>query len=179
MLFRHPRAPFSLCIRRVFVSLCFFSPVCVCVFGLCLFRQDLHLCMYVRRYFSYNVCLPCLPQAAMGALSSLLMLKPADESLQAAWVSSVLPLAGDPEQTCQVQEAHTKVFCTVVLQNQRTSVLRNRPTSDDIYWCLSSVDGVWIVARSAKFRHIFLPSAYLWRKQRWLAKVFALSVLLS
>lgn len=38
----------------------------------------------------------------MGALSSLLMLKPADESLQDAWVSSVLPLAGDPEQTCQV-----------------------------------------------------------------------------
>eukprot|EP00752_Nemacystus_decipiens_P008134 g7274.t1 len=40
-------------------------------------------------------------KAAMGALSSLLMLKPWDESLQNAWVSSVLPLAGDPEQTCQ------------------------------------------------------------------------------
>lgn len=38
----------------------------------------------------------------MGALSSLLMLKPSDKSLQAAWVSSVLPLAADPEQTCQV-----------------------------------------------------------------------------
>lgn len=38
----------------------------------------------------------------MGALSSLLMLKPSDESLQNAWVSSVLPLAADPEQTCQV-----------------------------------------------------------------------------
>ncbi|CAM9539163.1 unnamed protein product, partial [Hapterophycus canaliculatus] len=37
----------------------------------------------------------------MGALSSLLMLKPSDESLQDAWVSSVLPLAADPEQTCQ------------------------------------------------------------------------------
>ncbi|CAN0148375.1 unnamed protein product, partial [Ectocarpus fasciculatus] len=40
-------------------------------------------------------------KAAMGALSSLLMLRPSDESLQNAWVSSVLPLAGDPEQTCQ------------------------------------------------------------------------------
>ncbi|CBJ30347.1 conserved unknown protein [Ectocarpus siliculosus] len=40
-------------------------------------------------------------KAAMGALSSLLMLRPSDESLQKAWVSSVLPLAGDPEQTCQ------------------------------------------------------------------------------
>ena len=38
----------------------------------------------------------------MGALSSLLMLKPWDEALQNAWVSAVLPLAGDPEQTCQV-----------------------------------------------------------------------------
>eukprot|EP00903_Cladosiphon_okamuranus_P012149 g11397.t1 len=40
-------------------------------------------------------------KAAMGALSSLLMLKPSEEALQNAWVSAVLPLAGDPEQTCQ------------------------------------------------------------------------------
>lgn len=44
----------------------------------------------------------------MGALSSLLMLKPSDEALQNAWVSAVLPLAGDPEQTCQVHE--TKAY---------------------------------------------------------------------
>lgn len=39
----------------------------------------------------------------MTALSSLLMTRPGDDYLQAAWVAAVLPLASDPEQTCQVR----------------------------------------------------------------------------
>lgn len=41
----------------------------------------------------------------MTALSSLLMTRPGDDYLQAAWVAAVLPLASDPEQTCQVRFA--------------------------------------------------------------------------
>ncbi|CAM9823437.1 unnamed protein product, partial [Laminaria digitata] len=40
-------------------------------------------------------------KAAMTALSSLLMTRPGDDYLQTAWVAAVLPLASDPEQTCQ------------------------------------------------------------------------------
>lgn len=39
----------------------------------------------------------------MTALSSLLMSRPGDERLQLAWVRSLMPLASDPEQSCQVK----------------------------------------------------------------------------
>lgn len=41
----------------------------------------------------------------MTALSSLLVARPEDEDLQQAWVRAMLPLAGDPEQTCQVSRS--------------------------------------------------------------------------
>ncbi|CAM9107694.1 unnamed protein product [Ectocarpus sp. 4 AP-2014] len=81
-------------------------------------------------------------KAAIGALSSLLMLRPSDESLQKAWVSSVLPLAGDPEQTCQnrlveivrtvlidrVVEWHKTEADTRNNKGKRGSSSSNRPT---------------------------------------------------
>lgn len=39
----------------------------------------------------------------MSAMSALLISRPSDEYLQSAWVAAVLPLASDPEQTCQVR----------------------------------------------------------------------------
>ncbi|CAM9655084.1 unnamed protein product, partial [Discosporangium mesarthrocarpum] len=41
-------------------------------------------------------------KAAMTALSRLLQSRPKDTLLQEMWVRAVLPLAGDPEQTCQL-----------------------------------------------------------------------------
>lgn len=49
----------------------------------------------------------------MTALSSLLMSRPADEDLQKAWVRAMLPLAGDPEQTCQVYELRSIFFSSM------------------------------------------------------------------